>query len=230
MSTKGRLIRLLGGLLLREATLLSVEPLGAQLRLLHLAAPALIGVRWEPGDKVQVLLPDDHMRTYTPLRWSPDGSTELLVYLQGSSPASRWARRLSAGQPIRFVGPQRSLRLPPGPACLLGDETSLAVAASYSLDRPGQVQTILELSDELDATAALGAVGLSGAHIVRRPASSPRGVALAAALATLPTPSGSIGITGSGALIQQARAALRARGTQDMKVKAYWVEGRAGLD
>ena len=37
-----------------------------------------------------------------------------------------------------------------------------------------------------------------------------------------------VGITGSAALIQRTRAALA--GTRDVRVKAHWIEGRAGID
>jgi NADPH-dependent ferric siderophore reductase len=226
MSTKARLLRLFGSLVLAEADVLSVSAPAPAFRLVELRArgPA----RWRAGDKVQVLLPSDDVRTYTPLRWGADGATALLVYVNGDAPGARWGAQLTAGQRLRFVGPQRSLVMPAGALTLIGDETSFGVAAAYAGDRPkGTVRCAFEVEASASLDGLLGAVGLDEALVVRREPGAPRGSAIAAALPEL---TGHIGLTGGAASIQAVRAKLRERGAREPKVKTYWIEGRAGLD
>lgn len=226
MSTKGRLLRLLSSLVLADGEVVAVREFGSNLRLVQLRAKGS-GRDWQPGDKLQVLLPDDEVRTFTPLHWGADGSTALLVYTHGDSPASRWAALLAVGQRIRFVGPSRSLTMPEEPVTLIGDETSLAVAASYSAARPGNVRTIVEVTAGLALGEALRAIGLEQAQVVRREPGAPHGQALVNALPELQGP---IAITGGAELLQTVRARLRERGLRDIKTKTYWVQGRTGLD
>lgn len=226
MSTKGRLLRLLSGLVLTEAEVVATRAISGAFHLLQLRASGA-GSGWQPGDKLQVLLPGDEVRTFTPFSWAADGSTALLVYAHGDGPASRWAPLVSAGQRVSFFGPSRSLVMPEGAITLIGDETSLAVAASYARARPGSVRTIVEVAAGLELEEALQATGLEQAQVVQRPPGAPRGFALERALPWLQGP---VGVTGSGELIQRVRAGLRQRGLREIKTKAYWVEGRAGLD
>lgn len=219
-------MRLLSGLVLTEAEVVAARAVS---RAFHHLQLRVLGPRrdWQPGDKVQVLLPDDEVRTFTPLCWEADGSTALLVYAHGAGPASRWAPLVRAGQRLRFFGPSRSLVMPGGAKTLIGDETSLAVAASYARVQPAGVRTWLEVGDSAELAGALEAAGLEQVQVVQRKAGAPRGHAL---LEALPALQGPVGITGSGELIQQVRAGLRQRGILDIKTKAYWVQGRAGLD
>lgn len=219
-------MRLLSGLVLTEAEVVATRSASGAFHLLQLRALTARST-WQPGDKVQVLLPGDEVRTFTPLSWEADGSTALLIYAHGEGPASRWAPLVSAGQRLRFFGPSRSLVMPEGAITLIGDETSLAVAASYARVRPGSVRTLLEVGSTAELGEVLDASGLGQAQVVQRKPGAPRGLAL---LEALPALQGPVGITGSGELIQQVRAGLRQRGVSDIKTKAYWVQGRAGLD
>ncbi len=223
MSAKGRILRVFEKLLV-EATITAVEDRGPALRWLELTPARAAEI--SPGDKMQLLLPSDEVRTYSPVPLG-GGRFGVLVFVRADSPASRWARSAAVGDRVRLAGPSRSLTLPAGPVTVVGDETSIAVAASYARARPGQVTTVLELDEGLEADAALAALGLGQARVVRRAPSAARGSALEPALAEV---HGTVGVTGGGELVQRARAALRARGVREIKTKAYWVEGRAGLD
>jgi NADPH-dependent ferric siderophore reductase len=225
MSTKGRLLRLFSGLL-NEATVISVTEPSPAFRLIQLQTPAG-KLSAQPGDKVQLLLPSDDVRTYTPVEWNADGTARLLVYLHDDTPGPRWARQVTVGQRVHFAGPQRSLTMPSGELTLIGDETSLAVAASYVRSRPGQVRCIFEIAAEVALDGALRELQLTDAIVVRRPAGTPPGAALSS---QLPTTGGAVGLTGGADVIKLTRDALRARGVKEIKTKAYWVEGRVGLD
>lgn len=224
-SAKGRLLKLLGGIALREAGIDEAHDLGRRYRLLHLSGEGVATPGFEPGDKVQVLLPSDDVRTYTPIGWN--GRSSLLVYLHSAvTPGPRWARAAKAGDRLRFIGPQRSLQLPPGKAVLVGDETSIAVAAAYARGR--SVVAVIEADDVDEARAAAAAVGLGDARIVRREGAGYRALADAALAAGAGDAGAVIGITGGAALIQGVRALVRERAT--VKVKAYWAPGKVGLD
>lgn len=196
---KGRILRALGSLVLAEGRVRAVSTDGPFVHV-ELDAPALASAR--PGDKIQVLLPDDVVRTYTPI---PGDPPRLLVYLHGDTPGPRWARALRPGDLVRFKGPDRSLELPPGDRVIVGDETSVALARSF----PGSLALI------------------ASTHPIPGVRTFPPGdwAGLAAAV-----PAGAVvGLTGGAALIAGVRAELRRRGIEP-RVKAYWAPGRRGLD
>lgn len=228
MSGKSRLLSLLGGLLLSERDVRDVRSLSASFRLIELAPPSSGKGTHRPGDKVQVLLDgQDEVRTYTPIAWGSDGSMALLAFVHGDTPASRWAKAIEKGQRLRFLAPQRSLSMDEGAITLIGDETSLAVAASYARSRPGRVRALFEIEESTALDDVAKEIGVSDATIVTRSKSAPRGSALLDAIRDVKGP---VGLTGGGELIQTVRARLRDQGVKDIKSKAYWIEGRRGID
>jgi NADPH-dependent ferric siderophore reductase len=233
-SPKGVLASALGRLLLRDATVTRVEEVSPRLRRLTLAGPALRGATWLPGDKVQVLLPSRDMRTYTPLGWNVDaGETELLVYQHGESPGAQWSRTVVAGEPCRFLGPQRSLRAPAGrPLVLFGDETSFAVAKALS-GTGAVVAGVFEVDSRAESDAVFVRLGLGDATAVeRRPGDAhlPRVVdAVQSELSRLPD--AALLMTGRAHAIQALRASLKDLGRpRPYATKAYWAADKVGLD
>ena len=231
-SGKGRILSFFGGLVLTEATITHNEALGPYRRL-SLRGEGLQAKTFEPGDKLQLLLPGDDVRTYPPITWAR-GETSLLVYLHGeTTPAPRWAKSAAPGDILRFVGPQRSLSLPPGHVVIVGDETSIAVAAAYSLARPAQAKAVLSVADDDAVRAAAVSVGLPSPTLIRRDADTSahhQAIAAAARAAGAGAAGGSVGLCGGATLIPGVRAALRASGVEGVKVKAYWAPGKVGLD
>lgn len=227
-SAKGRLLGALGGLVLTEGAVASVEAIGG-FRAIRIAGPGLRGARWRPGDKVQVLLPSRDVRTFTPIGWdAAAGATELLVQVgDPASPAGRWASGLRAGDPIRFVGPQRSLAVPAAGAIVLyGDETSLGLARALVAARgAADVALVLELGPE--AAASLPALGLPGAVAIARGAAADAAREIADALAR--SPGAALLMTGNARAIQAVRAALPS-GVRARATRAYWAPGKVGLD
>jgi hypothetical protein len=204
-SPKARILRLLGGLLLHEGRIVATSTDGA-FAAIDVESDALRAAR--PGDKVQILLPDDDVRTYTP--FPHGGLTRLLVFLHGDTPGPSWARAARAGDVIRFKGPDRSLALPDGDTHIVGDETSVGVAMAYAEARPGSVTALIEGESPIPD------------HQRFRRGDYP---SIAAAV-----PEGAIvGLTGGAALIQGVRGELRRRGIK-AHVKTYWAPGRSGLD
>lgn len=221
-STKGKLVRLLSGFALERATVQSVESIGGFQRL---------QLRWKAkpfsaGAKVQLLLPTDDMRTYTPIRSS--SGFDLLGWKHGAGPGSRWLDEVRAGNELPFVGPQRSLELDPGPVVIVGDETSVAVAAAFAVERPGQVHAIIQSDAATEVRDAAASVGLREVVVVAR---GDMGATVAAVSAQLsPSARAAVGLTGGSELVVNVRDGLRQAGVRSIKTKPYWIPGRAGLD
>ena len=104
-SLKGKVVRLLSRVATRRAAVVAVQELGGfQRLLLRCDVPEVAA-----GTKVQVLLPTDDMRTYSPVP-TPEGMV-LLAWRHAGGPGARWMSNARAGDELRFVGPQRSLEL-----------------------------------------------------------------------------------------------------------------------
>lgn len=87
----GRIAGALTRTFMRSATIRESHVLDERFRLVTLSGDSLRGVRWTPGQKVQVSLGGWVYRTYTPLRWDAvHGSTQLLLFLHGEAPGAVW--------------------------------------------------------------------------------------------------------------------------------------------
>lgn len=221
-SVKGKLTRLLGGMFLRSATIASAEEVGTFRRLvLRADVPTA-----RAGTKLQILLPSDDVRTYSPI--ATQGGIALLGWKHAGGPGAEWMSNAKVGEEVRFVGPQRSLELAAGAVILVGDETSVAVASAFEAERPGQVQAVFQARAVDDIRAAAQALGLQGIAVVPNGATDAVVSAVLAAREALPN--ATLALTGGSELVVAVRTALRARGIRDVKTKPYWIPGRAGLD
>jgi NADPH-dependent ferric siderophore reductase len=221
-SAKGKIARLLGGMLLQSAKVASAEDTGGFRRIVlktNLPKP-------RAGTKVQVLLPSDDMRTYSPIA-SPEGFV-LLGWKHAGGPGSRWLSEVQAGAELRFFAPQGSLELSEGPVVVVGDETSVAVAASFEVERQGQVQVVLQAGSVDDVRRAAEAVGLSRVSAIQR--GETERLVEAALAAHKAAPEAVFALSGGSELVATIRNALRARGVRNIKTKTYWVPGKTGLD
>ena len=237
-SAKALLGAVVGRLLFREAEVTEVRDVAPRLRLIDARGPALREVDWTPGDKVQVYLPDEGMRTYTPMTWDSErGSTRLLLYVHGEparTPGAVWASGLRVGDRFRFFGPRGSIAFPDLGRHLVfvGDETSFAAAAALR-DVNRSVKTVFEVDDDVASRDALAEIGLEGASLVRRRSGNAHVDELIARVsAELGTdPSCELTLTGKAQTIQELRRGLESRGLRRSgKVKAYWSVGKSGLD
>ncbi|MFO0563294.1 MAG: hypothetical protein U0269_35050 [Polyangiales bacterium] len=201
-SAKGQILRWLGDFVLRESAVRAVtirEPFA------EIELDAIDGA--QPGDKIQILLPGNDVRTYTPIAGA---RTTLLVHLHADTPGPRWARSLREGDRVRFKGPDRCVRLPEGAVTLIGDATSIATALAFNAVARERVTCLIE-----------GDAPFDGLRTFER--GDYRAIAESVA------PSSSVVLTGGAALVQGVRAELRKRSIEP-KSKAYWAPGRVGLD
>lgn len=222
-STKGRIIRMVSGVALNRATVEGIENYGGFVRLRMSCKDY---AEYIPGSKIQLLLPSNDMRTYSPI--SELRGLVLLAWTGGGGPGSTWAARAKLGQTLPFVGPQKSLEADSGSVIVVGDETSLALAAAFALDRPLQAYAVIQSDAEKDARGAAASIGLVGMDVV-----SPGDLAAMVEVVRrrlLALPGATILLTGGSDLVISVREALRMAGVGNIKAKAYWVPGRVGVD
>jgi ferric-chelate reductase (NADPH) len=229
-SAKAMLGGLLGRFIFRAAQVTEVSRPAPGFRHISFAGDALRGATWEPGDKLQVFLPEVGTRAYTPLFWDPDaGRTALLVYVHGDSPGAAWARDLASGAAVQLFGPRRSLSANHARSIVVfGDETSIGLSYALRTTRPErQVTTVLEVSRPADSDDVLRALGLEATLVQRAEADAHLGAVaghLRAALQAQRDPL--LVMTGRARAIQSVKRELRATAT----TKAYWALGKVGLD
>ncbi|HEX3596574.1 MAG TPA: siderophore-interacting protein [Polyangiaceae bacterium] len=222
----------LGDRILRDLVVEDTASLAPAFIRIVLAAPWVRERPPEPGDKVQVFLPGVGSRTFTPFAVDASaGRFSLIAFLHDTTPASDWARALQPGSTVRVLGPRSSTPVAPlaGPVALFGDETSLGIARALLDAHPRDSLVRLEVSPERGTAEACAALSLSCASLTARRAGEFHLDEIASALAA-PTIA-TVLLTGSARSIQGLRARLRATGARQRQVtRAYWAEGKSGLD
>jgi len=224
MELKALVGRTLAPLLLSSATVIDVTAPGPRFRRLRLSLDGPLRTPFAPGDKVQVLLPDA-MRTYTPFAVDDvDGRAFSLLL---------FARSVVVGAPLRFMGPQASLPLSAhgGPAVLVGDETSLAVAATLVTSRaPGTARVVLEVQDADEVSALLPGLGLAPCTTLVRRRDDEAHLDEVVDAVVADAAGARVFLVGRAPAIQRVQRGLRAREVDVTKSRAYWAPGKRGLD
>ncbi len=130
-SVKNILMKVLGPLLLSESKVVSNERLSPHFQFLTIKGKSFKKSEWIPGQKIQVRLNDDIMRSYTPSSWDrQNGVVQTLVYMHGKGPGALWARDAKAGSKATILGPRGSLVLNEElkEVVFFGDETTFGLA------------------------------------------------------------------------------------------------------
>ncbi len=237
LAPPGPVTRTLLRWLMRPARVAAVETLSPHFRLADLEGEALRNVAWTAGQKVQVSIGSGlSARTYTPMSWDAGrGRTRMLTFAHGDGPGSRWASGLREGDTCQFLGPRRSLDLSglEAPLVLFGDETSFGLAAALRDSRQGAGAIhVFEASDVAESRQVAEAIGLGRATLIERVADDAHLAAAEAEVLRLAASGGHFILTGKASSIQRVRRALKAAGvvSSRMKTKAYWAQGKTGLD
>jgi ferric-chelate reductase (NADPH) len=223
----------------RPAAVSIVTHLSGHFRLIEFAGDSLKGEKWIPGQKVQFHLGGLKSRTYTPISWDPiEGTFQFLLFLHGNGPGSEWAESLKRDTPCNLMGPRSSLNFAEitNDSIFFGDETSMgaAVALHRSRQESQQDRYVFEVSSLVESAEALQRIGLPNAKIVKK---APDLSHLAEVEQTLiDTASGLAAprwiMTGKAQSIQALRTMFRKRNMNltQLDTKAYWAEGKTGLD
>lgn len=225
-SAKGLFSAALGRFFFTNATVTDVSELGTNFRRIDMTGPDLAKARFTPGDKIQVFVMGEDMRTYTPFNWRGD-SASLIGFAHGEGPGSKWVQSVKAGDPIQFFGPRGSLDVGgiTGNVVVIGDETSLAVARAFSESK--RVSVVLEAQQPQVTSEVCAKLGLSQADVTSKGDVDTLFSRLSEHLKAGATPY----FTGRASTTQQLKQRLKAAGISfGGKTKAYWADGKRGLD
>ncbi len=223
-----------GRLIFRDLEITKTHDLSAHFRRVELQSPSLRGVPVRAGDKVQLLMPGEGMRTYTPYACDErEGTMQFLVYVHGEGPAAMWARQVKPGDHVRAFGPRTSVPFDQlqGPIVLFGDETSFAVATALTgLRRPASF--VFEVTHASESNGVVQGLGLTDATVIERTRDEAHLQHVEAAVRAQLGADSVLVMTGKAQSIQRLRAALKSRWPSHagQKVKAYWSVGKKGLD
>ena len=209
-----------------SVTVCDAEFLSPKLRRLRFEGRTLRGVKWTPGDKVKLRI-RGKSRSYTPSAMSSvEGWIDVIFFLHGNGPGSRWAAGAEVGTSAVLSRPEKSIKRyknAPEWAIFLGDETTLGLANALLSSLPA-------------GTPISGAIeiGLEDAHAVaklRLPLAAETrmdhyGDALINWVARTPLPQGRglIWIAGESVTVRTLKRMLDAPDGCDAKIKtkSYW--------
>jgi NADPH-dependent ferric siderophore reductase len=230
-----RLADLASGAMLDDARVTGCSRLSSEFVRVELSAEAFRKATWVPGAKLQ-LRPRRgslSLRTYTPISWDAGrGVTELIAYTHGTGPAAHWFEQVAEGQTCEVFGPRRSidLREATGPALFIGDESSVALACALRTVT-GDLTCVFEAHDPAGLTGVLAASGITGRVSVVAKSAGRADLLRQARHDAMPAPY-TLVVTGDAATVHAVRRDSRGweRKPRQVKGKAYWAEGRTGLD
>lgn len=241
----GRLSKVLLRLLMRHATVVAVDRPADRFRLITLEGPALRGVDWLPGQKIQIAMGSAFVaRTYTPIDWDAvAGCTRILGYDHGEGPGSAWVRGVAPGDECDLFGPRRSLDVSAvaGPFAVLGDETAIGLAHALRC-QSFSVACRFEVGDVVAGRGVTAYLGLDDAMLFGRAENEthlndahPNDTHLGEMEAKLPALAASgatFVLAGKASTIQRLRRSLKRLAVPEARIvaKVYWAPGRTGLD
>jgi NADPH-dependent ferric siderophore reductase len=221
--------------MLDTANVTGYERLSPEFVRLELSAEAFRKPTWVPGAKLQFRPRRGSLslRTYTPVRWdSGRGATELIAYTHGTGPAAQWFEQVTEGQTCEVFGPRRSidLREATGPVLFIGDESSLALGCALRTIAD-DVAYVFEARDPGGLTGVLGQLGIAERVTVVAKSADRADLLREARHVAVPTPY-TLLVTGDAATVHAVRRDSRGWEQSPRRVmgKAYWAEGRTGLD
>ena len=163
---------------------------------------------------------------------------QILIFLHGNGPGSDWAACLQQGDSCQFIGPRSSLNFADigGPSVFFGDETSMGAALTLNQCSRGVRENyyVFEVSSMVEAGEVIERMGLPQAQLIQRSAQNTH---LEKVGAVLLRQGSRLGMpqwifTGKAQSIQAIRKQLRDQRMplSKPKTKAYWAEGKKGLD
>lgn len=229
----------IGQLFGKELSVDQVRDLSPHFRRVRVSAPWLKTAAVSAGDKLQIMIAECGPRTYSPFGHdTAAGALELLAYVHGETSTATWVRALRPGSKFHAIGPRGSLAFSslPGPVVLFGDETSFGVATALRQARGSAngLSFVFECSQPDEARTVLADIGLDGCSVVERQSARAHTRAVESQLraALAQQPHAHLVLTGHAQMIQALRAALKAEppAYAGQKVKAYWADGKRGLD
>ena len=170
MSTlKKILVKILGPFILSKSKVVSNEQLSPHFHLLTIQGKKL-KKEWVAGQKIQIQLKDDQIRSYTPCSWdSKAGVMQTLIYMHGKGPGALWAKSVKAQNKVIVLGPKKSLSLEQEIKTLFffGDETTFGLAHAIKKNYPAiKFHFFMEANDVKESSIILKKFDLEDALLV----------------------------------------------------------------
>jgi ferric-chelate reductase (NADPH) len=154
-----------------SSKVVSNERLSPHFQFITIKGRSLKKPNWIPGQKIQVKLKGDEIRSYTPSSWNKDdGSFQTLVYMHGKGPGALWARDVETNTKVTVLGPKTSLVIAPEVEHVLffGDETTFGLAhALKTYNRDLQYNFFFEASDINESLPVLKRLNLEDSMLFR---------------------------------------------------------------
>jgi NADPH-dependent ferric siderophore reductase len=238
-SIRARIQDTFAQLVFKEFAIDEALDVSAHFRRFRVSGESLRATGCSAGDKIQIMISEAGTRTFSPFSHDPAAGTfEFLAFVHGDAPAAAWCRNAQVGQHFRAFGPRGSLPFSSlmGPVVMFGDETSFGAARSLLDARGGSDSTsfVFESTEPDEAQEVLNELGLGAASVVPRRADRAHVSEVAARLraAVSDADDATLVLTGHAQMIQAIRAQLKAEplALRGQKVKAYWADGKKGLD
>jgi ferric-chelate reductase (NADPH) len=239
-NVKKALLGIIGDKILQPAMVKSVMALSEHFRLIDLESKVFGTYVWRPGEKIQINTGDWNVRTYTPLSIEPAKSQlRFLAFIHGNGPGSHWVQNLKSGETCQFMGPRSSLKIPEDTKSVVffGDETSFAAAATLQRSA-GPIHSsrfVFEVNSVHESRSVCEGINLQEncTFIEKKSESGHLSEilkTLQGAIATLP--GFQCVLTGNAKSIQYIREHLIKDKVpvRQMNVKAYWAQGKEGID
>jgi ferric-chelate reductase (NADPH) len=229
-----RLADLASGVMLTSAQVSEVDQLSPRFVRVGLRAEAFRTASWRPGTKLQMRPRRGTLglRTYTPIQWDAEhGATRLIAFTHGDGPAAEWFRAARVDAPCEVFGPRGSLDLRrlADRVVFVGDESSIGLACALRTLTP-DVRHVFETTDPAELDTVLDELGLAATSTVL-PRADDRARLLEEARAAAVAPFDLV-VSGDAATVHALRRAARTwpHRPATTRARAYWAEGRTGLD
>lgn len=230
------LVELVSSPLFRTAEVVGLDDLTPRVPLVDLAVEGVPAGSWRAGDKVQVRMSGLTARTYTPVPRDEVGAGfRLVAFAHGDGPGAAWVRGLAVGDEAAVFGPRRSVDCSAltGPVLVVGDETSVGLAASVAAVEGTDVTFLAEATEPDDVRVPARHLGVEAAEVVARTPGDGQRATLAGAVADrVAAGPVTLVLSGDAATVAAVRRHLRDHDLRPDRTlaKAYWQAGRRGLD
>ncbi|TGL88809.1 siderophore-interacting protein [Leptospira congkakensis] len=232
-----RTLKSIFSIFITETKISKIERLTNAFVLIEMKGKKLKESNWVPGGKVQVDVGIFTYRTFTPINVDKaEGKLSFLCFKHHNGPASHWINALKVGDPCEVFGPRESLDFSSleGDAILFGDETSFGIAKVLQNKLEKKSHLFFELTSTETSKEALEKLGVTGERMIERSADGSHLQKLSQEIVDRISqiPDAKIFLTGRASSIQQVRNYLKNSGipTNKLKVRAYWADGKKGLD
>lgn len=237
-SVKKAILSVIGNSISSPAKVVGVESINAHFKFIEIESESFKGLTLKPGEKIQVNVGDWNIRTYTPLEIdSEKGTMKILGFIHGNGPGSNWVKNVGPGEDCPLIGPRSSMNLAESvdPILIFGDETAVAMAATFKNLRKGSVvKAVFTVSPGVEIGTLLERLELDDSVVFVKSANESLESTVKDRVNGLIKELGIpwVLLAGHAQAIQEMRSNLKNNGIAmtKVKVKAYWADGKVGID